>query len=77
MFHSGASMSVAETKVGSPPMVSRMSDAVSARSTRAPVARMSCHCAGVYGLVTRGVSRTRVRCMSNSNLVSQSARPGR
>ena len=49
----------AETKVGSPPMVRRTSPAASARSTAAPIARMSCHCSSLYGLVTRGVSRTR------------------
>ena len=70
VFHSGASKSVAETKVGSPPMVRRTSPAASARSTAAPIARMSCHCASVYGLVTRGVSRTRVTVISKPNSVS-------
>ena len=70
VFHSGASWSVAATKVGSPPKVSRTSPAASARSTRSPAARMSCHCRSVYGLVTRGVSRMRVTVMAKSKVDS-------
>ena len=77
VVHSGSSKSLAATKVGSPPMVSRTLPAASARSTAAPIARMSCHCASLYGLVTRGVSRTRVRRMSKPNSVSHgSDQPG-
>ena len=47
VFHSGASMSSAAMKVGSPPMVSRTSPAASARSTRWPWARIACHWSSV------------------------------
>ena len=55
MFHSGPSMSSIDTKVGSPPCVSRTSCASSSPSTRSPSASMACHSASSYGRVTRGI----------------------
>ena len=70
VFHSGASMSSAAMKVGSPPMVRRTSLLRSERSTSWPRARIACHCASVYGLVVRGVSLMRVTDMAKSKVVS-------
>ena len=56
VFHSAPSMSSIDTNVGSPPIVSLTSRALSASSTRRPSASIACHCSSVYGLVTRGDS---------------------
>ena len=70
VFHSSPAWSATETKVGSPPMLSRTSPASSLRSTSAPSASIASHCASLYGLVTRGSSCTRVTDMLTSNVVS-------
>ncbi len=69
MFHSGASKSSTDTKVGSPPMVSRTSWATRSASTRSPSASMADQTASEYGLVIRGVSATRVIRISKPNSV--------
>jgi len=61
-------MSSIETKVGSPPMVSRMSCAAMVASTFSPSASSACHDSSENGLVMRGCSATRLTCMSKSKL---------
>ena len=56
IFHSALSKSSIETKVGSPPMVSRTSCAARSRSTRSPSASSLRQASSENGLVTRGAS---------------------
>jgi hypothetical protein len=57
-------MSSTDTKVGSPPMVSLRPDLAMSRSIASPTPSNAVHCASLYGLVVRGVSRTRLTFMS-------------
>ena len=68
MFHSGASKSSIDTKVGSPPMVRRTSWAARSASTRSPSASMAAQTASENGLVIRGASATRVTRISKPNV---------
>ncbi|GJE58171.1 hypothetical protein MPOCJGCO_0250 [Methylobacterium trifolii] len=69
MFHSAASKSSIETKVGSPPMVRRTSWAARSASTRSPSASIDAQTASEKGLVTRGASATRETLISKPNSV--------
>ena len=72
-FHSAPSMSSSETKVGSPPMVSRTSPAARRRSTASPSVSIAAHCSSLYGLVERGDSAMRDTDISCEKSTSQSS----
>ena len=75
-FHSGSSTSVIDTKVGSPPLVSRTSWRTRSASIRPPSASIAVQDSSENGFVIRGASATRVTCISKPNVTSAgSARP--
>ena len=67
VFHSSASKSSIDTKVGSPPMVRRTSLSLSTWSTSLPSASSASQASSENGLVMRGCSATRSTRMSKSN----------
>ena len=73
VFHSGASASSLETKVGSPPIVSLTSSAFMRSSMLRPNASIALHWASEYGLVTRGASQMRAIFMLYSKVVSHAS----
>ena len=70
VFHSPASKSSVDTKVGSPPIVSRTSPLAKAASTLPPSAFRSAQAASENGLVMRGCSATRATDMAKSKVTS-------
>ena len=67
IFHSGDSRSSTETKVGSPPIVSRTSPAFRSASTCSPSLSSRAQDSSENGLVIRGASRIRLTLISKPN----------
>src|SRR5713226_2820416 len=67
IFHSGDSRSSTETKVGSPPIVSRTSPAFRSASTCSPSRSRRAQESSENGFVIRGASRIRLTFISKPN----------